>query len=66
MPFMVDFLHFVLSLKEALSVLMLCAPLFMCTSGSTALLGHPRGLSIQLSTCSIQFSEFLPICLTRK
>ena len=45
---------------------MLCAPLFMCTSGNTALLGHPRGLSIQLSTCSIQFSEFLPICLTRK
>ena len=35
--------------KEALSVLMLCAPVFIFTSGSSALLGRPRhGLSIWL------------------
>ena len=34
-------------IKEALSVLMLCAPVFIFTSGSSALLGRPRcGLSI--------------------
>ena len=33
--------------KEALSVLMLCAPVFIFTSSSSALLGRPRcGLSI--------------------
>ena len=33
--------------KEALSVLMLCTPVFIFTSGSSALLGCPRcGLSI--------------------
>ena len=33
--------------KETLSVLMLCAPVFIFTSGSSALLGCPRcGLSI--------------------
>ena len=36
--------------KEALSVLMLCAPVFIFTSGSSALLERPRyGLSIWLS-----------------
>ena len=33
--------------KEVISVLMLCAPVFIFTSGSSALLGRPRcGLSI--------------------
>ena len=40
--------------KEALSVLMLCAPVFIFTSGSSALLGCPHcGLSIWLSLCTI-------------
>ena len=40
--------------KEALSVLMLCAPVFIFTSGSSALLGRPRcGLSIWLSLLAI-------------
>ena len=40
--------------KEALSVLMLCAPVFIFTSGSSALLGHLRcGLSIWLSLRTI-------------
>ena len=30
------------SFKEALSVLMLCAPVFIFTSGSSALLGRPH------------------------
>ena len=33
---------FVCLFKEALSVLMLCAPVFIFTSGSSALLGHPH------------------------
>ena len=37
----------IIKVKEALSVLMLCAPVFIFTSGSSALLGRPRcGLSI--------------------
>ena len=40
--------------KEVLSVLMLCTPVFIFTSGSSALLGHPRcGLSIWLSLLAI-------------
>ena len=40
--------------KEAPSVLMLCAPVFIFTSGSSALLGRPRcGLSIWLSLLAI-------------
>ena len=39
---------------EALSVLMLCAPVFIFTSGSSALLGHPCcGLLIWLSLLAI-------------
>ena len=33
---------FIVSFKEALTVLMLCAPVFIFTSGSSALLGRPR------------------------
>ena len=41
-------------IKETLSVLMLCAPVFIFTSGSSALLGRPRcGLSIWLSLLAI-------------
>ena len=48
-------------LKEALSVLMLCAPLFMFTSRSSALLGRPRCcLSIWLSLHN-QYT-FLSLC----
>ena len=37
----------IIKVKEALLVLMLCAPVFIFTSGSSALLGRPRcGLSI--------------------
>ena len=44
---------------EALSVLMLCAPVFIFTSNSSALLGRPRcGLSIWLSLLAI-FNTFL-------
>ena len=40
--------------KEAFSVLMLCTPVFIFTSGSSALLGHPCcGLSIWLSLLAI-------------
>ena len=51
--------------KEALSVLMLCAPVFIFTSGSSALLGRPR--CGYRSDChylpySIHFSEFMSIC----
>ena len=47
---------------EALSVLMLCAPVFIFTSGSSAFLGRPRcGLSAWLSL--IHFSEFMSIFL---
>ena len=45
--------------KEALSVLMLCAPVFIFTSGSSALLGRPRcGLSIWLSLLVIFNTAF--------
>ena len=50
--------------KEAPSVLMLCAPLFIFTSSSSALLGRPRcGLSIWLSllACHIQYT-FQSLC----
>ena len=39
--------------KEALSVLMLCAPVFIFASGSLALLERPHGLSIRLSLLAI-------------
>ena len=43
-----------LAFKDALSVLMLCAPVSIFTSGSSALLGRPRcGLSIWLSLLAI-------------
>ena len=46
-------------LKQALSVLMLCAPVFIFTSGSSALLGCPRcGLSIWLSPLAISNTLF--------
>ena len=46
-------------LKEALSVLMLCAPVFIFISGGSALLGHPRcGLSIWLSLLAISNTLF--------
>ena len=47
--------------KEVLSVLMLCMPVFIFTSGSSALLGRPHcGLSIcQYLPYSIHFSEFI-------
>ena len=50
--------------KEALSVLMLCTPVSLFTSGSSAPLGRPRcGLLIWLSLLpySIHFSELVPI-----
>ena len=56
-------------LKEASLVLMLCAPVFIFTSGSSALIGRPRwGLSIWLSLLALfnTFSEFMPIFFTRK
>ena len=41
-------------MKEALSVLLLWAPVFIFTSGSSALLGRPRcGLSVRLLLLSI-------------
>ena len=44
----------ILFVKEALSVLMLCAPVFIFASGSSALLGRPCcGLSIWLSLLAI-------------
>ena len=54
------------ALKEALSVLMLCTPVFIFTSRSSALLGHPRcGLWIWVLLLAlfnfIHFSEFMPI-----
>ena len=40
--------------KESLSVLMLCTPVCIFTSGSSALLGHPHyGLSLWLSLLAI-------------
>ena len=48
-----------MSLKEALSVLMLCTPVFIFISGSSALLGRPHcGLSIWLLLLAI-FNNFL-------
>ena len=54
-------------LQEALSVLMLCAPMSIFTSGSSALLGRPRcGLSICLSLLAIfntlfrVYADFFP------
>ena len=52
-------------LKEALSVLMLCPPVFKFTPGSSTLLGCPRCTVIYRSDCrylpySIHFSEFMP------
>ena len=52
-------------LKEALSVLMLCPPVFKFTAGSSTLLGCPRCTVIYRSDCrylpySIHFSEFMP------
>ena len=42
----------------ALRVLIICAPVFIFTSGSSALLGHPRcGLSVWLSLLAI-FNKF--------
>ena len=55
--------------KEALSVLMLCAPVFIFISGSSALLGCPHcGLSIWLSLLpySMHFSEFMLIFLNQQ
>ena len=56
--------------KEALSVLMLCAPVFIFTSGSSALLGRPRcGLSIWLLLLAIfntLFWVYTNFFLTRK
>ena len=45
-------------IKEALSVLVLYAPVFIFTSDTSALLGHPWcGLSIfTVSTCHIQYT----------
>ena len=48
--------------KEVLSVLMLCAPVFIFTSGSSALLGHPRcgyRSDCRYLPYSIHFSEFM-------
>ena len=40
--------------KKAISLLMLCAPVFIFTSGTSSLLGHPRcGVSIWLSLLAI-------------
>ena len=55
--------------KEVLSVLMLCTPVFIFTSGSSALLGRPRCVyrsDCRYLPCSIHFSEFIPISFTRK
>ena len=48
--------------KESLSVLILCTPVFIFTSGSSALVGLPRcGLSISLSLLAIlHVSELMP------
>ena len=57
------------SLREALSVLMLCAPVFTFTSSSSALLGRPRcGLLIWLLLLAI-FNTLFWVCVnlfTRK
>ena len=50
-----------LCFKEVLSVLMLCAPVFIFTSGSSALLGRQRQLwliDLTVATCRIQVYAF--------
>ena len=52
-------------LREALSVLMLCAPVFIFTSGSTALLGRNTLWFIDLTVatyCTIFNYTFLSLC----
>ena len=45
--------------KDALSVLILCAPVFMFTSGSSALLG--LSIDLTFAACHIQYT-FLSLC----
>ena len=62
-------IHWICKFKEALSVLMLCAPVFIFTSSSSVLLGHPRcfyWFDSHYLPCSIHFSEFMLICFSRK
>ena len=53
----------ILDFKDALSVLMLCPPVFIFTSSSSALLGHPCWCFINLTvaTCHIQYT-FQSLC----